>query len=199
MFFCAGIGCKGIVAYNANVLVGWTVQSDHWGNKVFLLTNALVWPPLLYYLGCFLLEFFKRKDAVKKILSILGVFLVVSLTIHVVRSEVAENKSNASQYTVSSELMNAYGWLIANTPKDSVVVSPSLKTNIDIAAYTHNRILLARSQNNLISKNELLDRLYVTYALFEISPEIFFETINSSLGVYNFFTAEYNSKAIDSS
>ena len=111
----------------------------------------------------------------------------------------AENKSNASQYTVSSELMNAYGWLIANTPKDSVVVSPSLKTNIDIAAYTHNRILLARSQNNLISKNELLDRLYVTYALFEISPEIFFETINSSLGVYNFFTAEYNSKAIDSS
>lgn len=39
----------------------------------------------------------------------------------------------------------------------------------------------------------------MTHKFFGISPERFFETIQSTLGVFNFFTAEYNSKALDSS
>ncbi|MDP3725789.1 MAG: hypothetical protein Q8R36_01170, partial [bacterium] len=48
-YFLAALAVTGIFAYNANVITGWTLQSDHWGNKVFLITNGIILPPLLYY------------------------------------------------------------------------------------------------------------------------------------------------------
>ena len=41
-FFLAAIALSGIVAYNINVITGFSILSDHWGNKVFLATNGIV-------------------------------------------------------------------------------------------------------------------------------------------------------------
>ncbi len=198
-YFLAALALTGIVAYNVNVVTGFTILSDHWGNKVFLLTNGLIWPPLLYYIWLSTASLLKGKYAwVKKILSVTAIVAAVFLVVHVVESSIKENTKNALNYTVPADIMDAYEWLTANTPEDSVVMTPSLETNIELAAYTHNRILQARAQNNLLSKDEVLNRLYITYTFFDISPERFFETIQSKLGVFYFFTEEYNSRALGS-
>ncbi|MDP3725790.1 MAG: hypothetical protein Q8R36_01175 [bacterium] len=134
----------------------------------------------------------------KRLLPVLAIIVVTLLTAHTVESEIKENIAQASDYTVPAGFMDAYEWLAANTPEDSVVMTPSIETNIELAAYTHNRIFQARAQNNLLSKAEVLNRMYITHKFFGISQEKFLEIITSQLGVFNFFAAEYNSRAPDS-
>ena len=200
-YFLASLALTGIVAYNINIVIGWTIQSDHWGNKVFLIVNGIIWPLLLYYGWLYIAPFFKKMFIVnwEKTFSVLAIIIVTLLTTHVVESEIKESTKRALDYTVPTELMDAYEWLTQNTPKESVVMSPSIETNIELAAYTHNRIFQARSQNNLLSKAEVLERMYITQKLFGVSPERFLEMLKTQRGVFNFFTAEYNSKALDSS
>ena len=200
-YFIASIALTGIVAYNINVLVGWTILSDHWGNKVFLLTNGIIWPPLLYYCWSLLSRVLKERGTLGKISRIFYVFaiiVVILLTTNVVYSEIREGIKNASDYTIPKEQMTAYEWLRDNTPKDSVVMTPSIETNIELAAYTHNRVFQARAQDNILTKSEVLDRLYITYTFFNIPSERFFEVIQSKRGVFIFFTEEYNSRELGS-
>ena len=200
-YFLASIALTGIIAYNMNVVVGWTILSDHWGNKVFLLTNGIVLPPLFYYSWTLLAPFFKKKyffERLSRILPVFATILVILLTVKVVYSEIKEGVKNAHDYTVPIGQMAAYKWLTENTPKDSVVMTPSIETNIELAAYTHNRVFQARAQDNILSKSEVLERLYITYNFFDIPQERFYEIIKSKLGVFIFFTEEYNSRALDS-
>ena len=44
----------------------------------------------------------------------------------------------------------------------------------------------------------MLDRLYTTQKFFGVSQEKLSEIFESPLGVFNFFTAEYNSRELDS-
>jgi len=199
-YFLAALALAGIVAYNINVVTGFALQSDHWGNKVFLITNGIIWPPLLYYGWLSIAPYIKRKyffDGAKTF-SVVAIIIVLLLTTHAVESTIQESRENVLDYTVAVGFMDAYEWLTENTPKDSVVMTPSIETNIELAAYTHNRIFQARSQNNLLPKKEVLDRWFITYKLFDVPVEIFEKTINSKLGIFNFFTAEYNSRALDS-
>lgn len=197
-YFLAALSLAGIIAYNVNIVTGFTILSDHWGNKVFLLTNGIIWPPLLYFLWRFAAERKLFLQKVQALFPALAVIIIVLLAAHVVESSIKENTVYAAHYTVSPAIMDAYEWLTKNTPKDSVIATPSIETNIELTAYTHNRILQARSQNNLLSKDEVLDRLYLTQKLFGVSQGRFFEMIQSRLGVFNFFTEEYNSRALDS-
>ena len=198
-YFLAALALTGVIAYNANVLVGWTLQSDHWGNKVFLLTNGVIWAPLTYYLWIFLIERFDKDGVLRKISAACAVIIAILLTAHVVESEFSNNKQHARLYTVPASLMDAYEWFNENTPEDSVVMTPSIETNIELGTYTHNRMFQARAQNNLLSRQEVLERMYMAHAMFGVPPETFTRVLTSHLGVFNFFTAEYNSRAIDSS
>ncbi|MBI4121181.1 MAG: hypothetical protein HY457_02925 [Parcubacteria group bacterium] len=199
-YFLATLAVTGIIAYNINVVTGFTIQSDHWGNKVFLIINGMLLPPLLYYAWLSIAPYVKSKYAFNtaKVFSVIAVILVALLTTHVVESSVKENKKNALSYTVSGPVMDAYEWLTKNTTKDSVVMTPSIETNIELAGYTHNRVFQARAQNNLASKEEVLERMYITHTLFGVAAEKFSQVLNTHLGVFNFFTEEYNSRALDS-
>lgn len=198
-YFLAALALTGIIAYNINIVTGFTVLSDHWGNKVFLLTNGILLAPLLYLAWRYVAERKYFFEKIQKSFAIIGLIVVALLTTHVVESGVKENMASASNYTVSSGSMDAYEWLTKNTLKDSVMMTPSIETNIELAAYTHNRIFQARAQNNLLSKAEVLDRAYTTHKFFDIPPEKFLNIIQSRLGVFNFFGAEYASRALDAS
>ena len=172
-YFLAALALTGVIAYNANVLVGWTLQSDHWGNKVFLLTNGVIWAPLTYYLWIFLIERFDKDGVLRKISAACAVIIAILLTAHVVESEFSNNKQHARLYTVPASLMDAYEWFNENTPEDSVVMTPSIETNIELGTYTHNRMFQARAQNNLLSRQEVLERMYMAHAMFGVPPDTF--------------------------
>ncbi|MBI4118632.1 MAG: hypothetical protein HY455_03800 [Parcubacteria group bacterium] len=199
-YFLATLAVTGIVAYNINVVTGFTIQSDHWGNKVFLIVNGMLLPTLLYYAWLRVAPYLKRKYTINttKVFSLLAIVVVVLLTTHVVESSIKENIKDAPNYTVSKPVMDAYEWLTKNTPKDSVVMTPSIETTIELAGYTHNRVFQARAQNNLLSKKEVLERMYITHKFFGVPGEKLSQVLSTHLGVFNFFTEEYNSRALDS-
>lgn len=196
--FIIALALTQIAVYNINVVTGFFPQSDHWGNKVFLVTTGIIWAALIYYflnylqLRCYFLKF-------KKMFIVLISLLVLSLLSNVLYSQIILAKKEAHNYIVPANLMQSYEWLNKNTPVGSVVLSPSLKTNIDLSVYSHNRLFLARSQSTTATEEELLNRLNITYALFKIDPAYLDEMLQSHMGVFYFFTAKYNSQALDAS
>ena len=198
-YFIVALALSGIVAYNINAIMGYFMQSDHWSGRVFLITEGIVWATLLFYFFVYTREKFRFPIVYIKLILILSFAIAASLTSNAVYTQVKENTRTAYAYTVSPNLMNSYEWLNNNTPVDSVVMSPSLETNIDLSVYSHNKIFLARAQTTLAPDMELLDRLYITYKLFEISSERLDEMFKSFYGVFYFFTSKYNSREPDAS
>jgi len=197
-YFLVALALSGVAVYNINVVTGFFVQSDHWSGRVFLITEGIIWAVLFYYFIFYIKEKYNIINIIfKKVLLGIFVILSLSLTSNIVYSQIVINTNNAHTYTVLPELMASYEWLNENTPNGSVVMSPSLETNIDLPVYTSNRIFMARAMNTLATEEELLNRLYITYALFGITPEYIDLMIQSHSGVFYFFTAKYNSRALD--
>ncbi len=196
--FITALALTGIAVYNINVVTGYFFQSDHWGNKVFIITNGIMWMTLIYYF----LDYIKYRypfSVFKKTLVLLSLILVLSLLSNILYNQIILANKQARDFTVQTNLMLAYEWLDENTPVGSVVASPSLETNIDLSVYSHNKIFLVRSQNTIAPEKELLSRLNITYTLFKITPAYLAKMLQSHRGVFYFFTARYNSKALDAS
>ena len=191
--FLSALAVAEIVVLNEQVITGFNIQSDHWASRVFLITRGIILFTLLYHIFFYVKE--KRPASyIKNITIVFASAMLAILAGNVVYAEVVQSKENAHLYTVDPALMESYEWLNINTPKDSVVLSPSLLTNIDLPVYTHARIFLARSQNSLASEEELLNRLYVAYSSLGISPAYVDKMIQSQEGILYFFTAKYLDK-----
>ena len=93
--------------------------------------------------------------------------------------------------------MKAYEWLNANTPNDSVVMTPSFITNVEIPIHTHNRIFLARAYQSLASDKEVINRLLITYKLFGVPAAYLYEMLETYDGVFNLVTLKYFSRELD--
>ena len=206
--FLAALAVAEIVVLNEQVITGFNIQSDHWTTKVFLMTRGVVWLTIFYYAALYLKDYssvvirlmpyrmrgmFNTKTAV-----IMSIMAIAALIFNVWHTEPVLAKRHIHSFTVDENLMRAYEWLNKNTPKDSVIMTPSLETNIDLPVYTHNRIFLARAQNSLASDAELLERLYITYAALGIGSARLDEMIQTWDGILYFFTAKYRSRTSDS-
>src|SRR3989344_3681187 len=199
--FLSALALSGIVAYNANIVTGFMPQSDHWGNKVFLPTNGIIITTLAYYVTKNLIsryEWLRRAYYQRQFFigSITALFFV-SLVSSVVYAEITNESRRIDDFTVSPNLLEAYKWLNENTEEGSVVMSPALETNLELAVYSHNKIFLARAQNTRAAEDELLNRFYFTYQSLHISTEKFYQTIISPDGVVYFFSLRYESKMLD--
>lgn len=195
-WFLICLSLTGIVVFNIQVVTGFTPQSDHWSGRVFLITNGIICAVILYDLYLYF-ESRWHKKSTKKVLFAVGLVLIFSLLSNVLISEAIVEKNRATLYTLPTGLMSAYEWLNKNTSKDSVVLTPSLATNIDLPAYTHNRIFLPRAGTSLAPESEFLDRLYIAYKLFDVKPQYLDKMIQSERGIIYFFTVKYHSTALD--
>jgi hypothetical protein len=195
-WFLAALSVTGIISLNANVLTGFFPQSDHWNGRVFLITNGIIFSALLYYMYVLFERHFPQRYT-NGVFAVIFFTIAVALTGNVVVAQVKYERENARYYTVSEELMSAYEWLNQNTPPDSVVMTPSIKTNVDIPAYTHNRIYLARAYTTLAQEKEILERMYYTYTLFGMGPEELYFMMDDSHWVNYFLGAKYRYQSLD--
>jgi len=196
VIFLITLALSEIVVLNMQVITGFNIQSDHWGGRVFLITRGIIWLTIFYYLFLY----FKNRISMlstRKTLTFFAVVIISVLFSNVVYTEIVQSKTYAHFYTVDTKLVDAYEWLNKNTPKDSVVMTPSLRTNIDLPVYTHNRIFLARANNSIGTEEELLNRLYITYIIFGIPPVYLYEMIQSDPGIMYFFSHKYASRNTD--
>ncbi len=188
-----------IIVPNIQVLTGFNVQSDHWGNRVFVLIQVIVLATLIFYL----FEYLMRRYATlaqtvrsRRFATVVYVLLAF-LTINVGTTIFLHEKEFASSYTLSAADQNLYVWLNNNTEKDTVILTPLLETNVDIPVYTHNNIYLARTQTSVASEEELLTRLYTAYKLFGIPASYLDSLLDHQNTVVYFFTVKYNEPNLD--
>lgn len=185
-----------IIVLNIQIATGFNVQSDHWSGRVFLIINGIVISVLLYYLYLYFRPRFPKYNYAWT-LSVIAVIVSILLISNVAYSQSVIEKKDVNRYTIDSGLTQAYEWLDKNTPKDSVVLTPSLATSIDLPVFTHNKIFLARAQNSIAPEEELLKRLFITYKMFSVSADYLDQILQTERGVIYFFTAKYESRALD--
>jgi len=200
--FLAAIALSSIVALDINMVTNFVPQSDHWSGRVFLITNGILWSVFLYYFFCYIGRKWMHRIPHRHLWKRIGIVLVFSmlflLTYSVALKEIVLNKELAYRYTVARPLLQAYEWLNQNTSKDSVVVSPSSFTNIDIPVYTHNRIYFARAITTLATQDEILERFYGTYSLFKMSLGETLAFAESPNGIFYLWGEQLRDKHPDS-
>lgn len=196
--FLASLSFAGIFVLNANVLTGFTPQSDHWATRVFLITNGIILSALAYYFYVHMRSrFSKWVSRDRLVLSSAALILAALLSVNMVHSQIIQAQNGAARFTVPRSLLTAYSWLDKNTPEDSVVVTPAFETNTDVLTYTHNRVFLPRAFTTLASQDEILERLFFVYKLFGMRPEALESALTSKRGVIYLFNARYESKQLD--
>jgi len=196
--FLSALALAGIIVLNLQVISGFNVQSDHWFSRVFLVTHSIIWAALVYdVFSYYKPSLVASMGKYKKTPWILLCLAVLYFSLSVLYNQTIMNERAVHYYTVPSALLAGYEWLNTHTPSDSVVITPALPTNTEISVYTHNRIFLARANTSLAPDAELLERLYLTYRLFGVSPRYLDEMIQSFEGVFYFFTVKYYSRDLD--
>ena len=185
-----------IAVVNINVITGVVPQSDHFASRVFIIINAVT----VSSLGYLVYVYFTRSEQGRQyrwLRVLVATTLVVSLTGNTILNQYRFAKKTAPLYTINEQLEDAYRWLNENTEANSVVVADDLGINSDLVVYTHNRIFLPRGQTTLASESEILDRMYITYALFDLPESDLRTLLESEEWVFYFFTASYKSRDVD--
>jgi hypothetical protein len=72
----------------------------------------------------------------------------------------------------------AFEWINRETPRDSVVVTPSFETNMLLPVYTHANVFLPNGNLSLAPTEEIIDRLLITYKLFDVPAEYLRASLN---------------------
>lgn len=196
--FLTALALAGIVVLNVQVVTGFNIQTDHWFTRVFVIAHNIVWASIAY--DAFL--YFKPRiwpwiSRHKKAIATLFFIAVFYFSASFVYNQIVSVSKRAPKCVMPASLIEGYEWLNKNTPKDSVVMTPSFKTNAEIPVYTHNRIFLARSHNSLASDEEIFDRLYITYKMLGISTAYLYDMLQTFDGMFNLVNFKYNHRYLD--
>lgn len=198
-FFLAAVCLASVVVLNIQVVTGYNVQSDHWSCRVFLIVIGIVWVSIIYYFRTFFLRYINLnfKKPYKVIIFCCAVIILIIPVSNLIISIISVEKAEAYKYTTPNNLRLAYNWLDKNTQVDSVVMTPSLETNIDLPVFTHNNIFLARAQNTTASEKELVERLFITFKMFGLPSTYLNEKLTYQSVIMYFFSVRYGSRSLD--
>ncbi|MCK4554709.1 hypothetical protein KAU19_07175 [Candidatus Parcubacteria bacterium] len=172
-YFIISFILTGILVLNMQVVLGFNVQPNHWEPRAIFLGLSLGWLVIFWWAY----EHFSKKIS-KNIIFIVATLIIISLTSHAILYQFYAAQRNDKLKTIPIYMQESFKWLNNNTEIDTVVVSPSLLTNVFIPLYTHNNIFIPRRANSFAPENEIIDRLILAYKLFGVKKERLDQTIN---------------------
>lgn len=198
----ASILLAGIAVLNMQIVLGFSVQSDHWLNR------DIVWGLTIAYFILFvwLYDYLLKKGFNNKIFVFVGVVLLCCLSLNSIRYQYLKALRDYNDRTIPTYYAEAFEWLNKNTEKDSVVMTPSLVSNYFLPLYTHSKIFVPRALNSVAPESEFLERLFITYKLFKIEDEHIYQIFSpenfevksfdahEKAGITYFFAFKYLSK-----
>ena len=187
-----------IIVMNLHVITGFNIQSDHWSTRVALMINAIVLSYICYYLSLYFKKYFLSKR-IEKFLVVSVVIFILFILSNIIGSQIIVEKKRAYLYTVPENKIQAYGWLDKNTPNNSVVMSPSLETSVDLPIFTHNRTFLSRASTTIGSDKEVLERFFIVNKIFGTTEEQLDELLQDPQVVRQLFAQKYDSRELDAS
>jgi hypothetical protein len=158
-----------VAVFYIQIITGFQFQSNHWFSKVVWLVLAIGW----FVIGCAFFEWTKKLKCFRFIkLSLFFVFCILVFNAFLGRFIYASERYE--KWQMPDNLMESFEWLNRNTPLDSVVATPSLTAVRYFPLYTNNKIYLPFYEN--APSDEILDRLYIMYKIFDI-PENYFDEV----------------------
>lgn len=158
----------GIVLFNLQVVLGVTLTGDHWHNRVMVIPLMIAWAVLGVWAWEWLGERFRRARSVLKVLI---VFIFISQITGASHLQIIQAQNQRVQHMLPFGVGESLLWMDKNIPRDSVVVTPSFFSNALITYYTSARIFVPRGEMSLISRHEMMDRLFITARILNLSPD----------------------------
>lgn len=170
---------------NFQLFTGFSVQHFHWWSTV---VKPMMILGLSYLLSLIFIWLEKKKSIthaylqyLKKLFLFLNFLLLVTLFLH----NFFISFNTAAAYFKDDKMHEAFAWLNKNTPKDAVIMTPSLETNYWLIIYTHNYIFTPHSLHSLAPTYELVERMAIAFEVFAV-PKTYsqnFLTYRQSEGV----------------
>ncbi|MEK7516100.1 MAG: hypothetical protein AAB562_00725 [Patescibacteria group bacterium] len=177
--YLVGFILSAIVLLNLQVIVGFNPAPTVWAGHQLYFGFFLAWLVLAHWI--YQMQRARHPRAALAFAASLVVMVVlVVLRIIVTQAYIASYMYPA--HTIPQNVRESLAWLEQNTPRDSVVVSPSLVTNALVPVFTHNAVIMPVAVTSPAPQAEIIDRLYVTYALYGVSPEYLRSALAGSLG-----------------
>ncbi len=149
------------------------VQTVHWGYRV-----GYIWQTITIVALLATIPRLGAKAELRHLLQHSGLWLrrfalagSLLLLLSIAGYQVTLSRNTAHAFTLPPGFANAFEWINRETPRDSVVVTPSFETNMLLPVYTHANVFLPNGNLSLAPTEELIDRLLITYRLFEVPVE----------------------------
>ncbi len=159
---------SGIVLFNIQVILGVTLTGDHWHNRVMVIPLALAGAVLGIYFWEWLEERFRAQRHVWMVLAIIIFLSQITGASHL---QILQAQNQKVQHMLPKGVAESLLWMDKNIPRDSVVVTPSFFSNALITYYTSARIFVPRGEMSLVTREEMLDRLFIAARFLNLSPD----------------------------
>lgn len=131
------------------------VQTDHYITRV--LVPVLRISQIYIFYSIFKTFFINKFTNSLLYCALIGIFLL-SFT-----HQLVYTKNKSSTFTISPTRLEAYKWLSENTPPDSVILSYSVLSNVQIPAFAAVYMFLPYSVMSFVPTEEVKDRLLLSY------------------------------------
>lgn len=176
-YFLSSIMLAAIIISNVQIVLGYTIQPDHWIIRVM--------DPMYFVLFALILHEGRGKGASRRVLDLLlHRKTLYAITVAVLLWVLAFNISFAlnahGRYSFSAEEADIYSWLNANAPAGSAVLTLSVKQNSQLSYATHNTVYLPNGLINVVSNNEIVDRVLSAYNVFGVPESELLAKLNVS-------------------
>ena len=185
-YFLISFLLGGIACLNAQVILGYTIQPYHW---VATGIDPLVVIMLCYLIYQILNTTYREKRlndvllAVKKNHKPLCIILILLFSAYGAYYHTMYSLNTYKYYTLPETTVDAFNWLDENTKVDDVVLSCSIENICLIPVHTHNNNFIPWERYSSASTDEILDRIYIAYKLFNVSPSYLEELMNQDNAV----------------
>lgn len=176
--YLIGLATAGILLLNLQVFVGYNPAPTVWSGHQMYFGLFLAWLVVAYWVYLILKQ---KWPVMSKVFSMSLILIVVMVTARIAYTQFFIASYLYPAHTLPANITRSLNWLNANTPRDSVVVSPSLITNALLPVFTHNNSLLPVAVTSAASQAEILDRFFVAYSLFGYSPEYIKSALKNDL------------------
>lgn len=166
-FLTAGV-LVAIAVLNLQVLTGFNPEPTVWRIHQIFYGFFLAWAFLGWQAVVWLQKRFPKRRLFILLAALLPCVMLVGRGVH---AELYAYEYTRGLATLPPAYNEAMQWLNSHTPKDSVVAAPSFTSNTILPVFSHNRVLIGKALTSAAPEWELIDRLFVVYALYGVTPE----------------------------
>ncbi len=151
---------SGICCLNLQIITGFVPQADHLLTRAVNFGLGFGWLIAIFWGYEFILDFAKgeNKNRIRKVFSIISVFLIVISCGYGIVSHWRFSKQHFNEFTISPKLAESLEWLNKNSDKDSVIITLSPVTVMYLLTYTHNNVFVPNSVYTLAPREETRER-----------------------------------------